>query len=59
MYTYIYIYVYINIYTREPHHCGPQPAHKELEPYRGASLIRNRPTLGPYSRPTPRALWWS
>ena len=27
--------------------------------YRGSSLIRNRPTLGPYSRPTPRALWWS
>ncbi|KAJ1491230.1 hypothetical protein T484DRAFT_3222922 [Baffinella frigidus] len=28
-------------------------------PYRGTSLIRNRPPLGPYSRPTPRALWWS
>jgi len=27
--------------------------------YRGTSLIRNRPTLGPYSRPMPRALWLS
>jgi len=27
--------------------------------YRGASLIRNRPPLGPYSRDMPRALWWS
>ena len=27
--------------------------------YRGASLIRNRPPLGPYSRPMPRALCWS
>ena len=26
---------------------------------RGTSLIRIRPTLGPYSTPTPRALWWS
>jgi len=25
--------------------------------YRGTSLIRNRPTLGPYSRPMPVALW--
>ena len=28
-------------------------------PYRGTSLIRNRPHLGPYSRPMPRALRWS
>ena len=27
--------------------------------YRGTSLIRNCPPLGPYSRPVPRALWWS
>ena len=27
--------------------------------YRGTSLIRNRPIPGPYSRPMPRALWWS
>ena len=28
-------------------------------PYRGTSLIKNCPLLGPYSRPVPRALWWS
>ena len=27
--------------------------------YMGASLIRNNPPLGTYSRPMPRALWWS
>jgi len=27
--------------------------------YRGTSLIRNNPPVGPYSRPMPRALWWS
>ena len=27
--------------------------------YRGTSLIRNNPPLGPYSRPMPGALWWS
>ena len=27
--------------------------------YRGTSLIRNYPSLGPYSRLMPRALWWS
>ena len=27
--------------------------------YRGTSLIRNSPPLGPYSMPVPRALWWS
>ena len=27
--------------------------------YRGNSLIRNRTRPGPYSRPMPRALWWS
>ena len=26
--------------------------------YRGTSLIRNNPLLGPYSRLMPRALWW-
>ena len=29
------------------------------EPYRGTSLIRDRPALAPYSRFMPRALWWS
>ena len=27
--------------------------------YRGTSLIRNTPLLGPHSRTIPRALWWS
>ena len=27
--------------------------------YRGTSLIRNTPLLGPYSRTMPRALWRS
>ena len=29
------------------------------EAYRGTSLIRNNPTLGPYSRTIPRVRWWS
>ena len=32
---------------------------KRVWPYRGTSLIRNCPPLGPYSRTMPRALWWS
>ena len=27
-------------------------------PYRGTSLIRNSPLVGPYSRTMPRAPWW-
>ena len=27
--------------------------------YRGTSLIRNSPLLGPYSRNIPRVIWWS
>ena len=27
--------------------------------YRGTSLIRNNPLLGPCSRTMPRTLWWS
>jgi hypothetical protein len=27
--------------------------------YRGTSLVRNRLLLCPYTRPMPRALWWS
>ena len=27
--------------------------------YRGTSLIKNCPTLGPYNRPAPGTLWWS
>ena len=29
------------------------------DPYRGTSLIRNNPSLRPYSRLMPRALVWS
>ena len=27
--------------------------------HRGTSLMRNNPSLGPYDRLMPRALWWS
>ena len=27
--------------------------------YKGTSLMRKRPTLGPYIRPMARAVWWS
>ena len=30
-----------------------------LLPYRGTSLIRKRPSLGPYRRAMPGPLWWS
>ena len=32
---------------------------KTHQPCRSTSLMRNAPLLGPYSRATPRALWWS
>ena len=32
---------------------------RERWTYRGTSLIRNRPPLGPYSSPMTRALWWT
>ena len=34
-------------------------SHWASSQYRGTSLIRNCPPLGPYSRTMPRALWWS
>ena len=37
---------------------APCVAQGELERYRGTSLIRNNPLLGPYIRTMPRALWW-
>jgi len=51
-------------YTRffkEDHPENPLAVHPPVQPliYRGASVIRKRPPLGPYSRPMPRALWWS
>ena len=33
--------------------------HVHNYPYRGTSLIRHNPSLGPYRRLMPRALWWS
>ena len=32
---------------------------RRIQRYRGTSLIRNRPLLGPFSRAMPGALWWS
>ena len=43
----------------EPLYSSPRGTPYEAGNYRGASFIRKRPTLGPYSRPAPRALWWS
>ena len=31
----------------------------DAQPYRGTSLIRTSPPLGPCRRTKPRALWWS
>jgi hypothetical protein len=39
---------------RRKHRCGARAGK-----YRGTSPIRNRPLLGRYSRPMPRASWWS
>ena len=36
---------------------GPVPSKPFM--YRGTSLMRNRASLGTYSRTMPRALWWS
>ena len=36
--------------------CFPR---SNLYPNRGTSLIRNIPTIGPYSSPMPRDKWWS
>ena len=36
-----------------------QPHSHHPVPYRGTSLIKNTPLIGPYSRTTPRVLWWS
>ena len=45
-----------------PHTLNPSQSHVvtcQEGPYRGTLLIRNNPSLGPYSRLMPRALWWS
>ena len=44
------------VHRRHYHLHRPQ---KLADTYKGTSLIRNSPTLGPYSRPVPRGLWWS
>jgi len=38
---------------------GRQTADTLRTAYRGTSLIKNNPLLGPYSRTMNRALWWS
>ena len=38
--------------------CRGRGACRQLD-YRGTSLIRNNPSLGPYSKLMHRALWWS
>jgi len=38
---------------------GARATHTQKRPCRGTLLIRKRLSLGPYSRPMPRALWWS
>ena len=35
----------------------PERGGYKVDQYRGTSLIRNSPLLGPYSRTMPRALW--
>jgi len=52
------------MFTRERNVVGTvldSPTSKEAadeKAYRGTSLIRNAPPIGPYSMPMPRALWW-
>ena len=56
----IYMYfIYMNIYIYMYGRVRPRPFIPGRCPYRGTSLIRNSPPLGPYSRTKPRALWWS
>ena len=38
---------------------SPLPSLESRRPYRGTSLIRNSPPLGPHSRTMPRLLWRS
>ena len=75
IYIYVYIYIYSCTYTRwwHPPQVRALVAHGASLEARtlagrtplfsavanGTSLIRNRPPLGPYSRPMPRALRWS
>jgi hypothetical protein len=45
----------VPLYSERPLLTPPR-MHPHRDWYRGTSLIRNRPPLGPYSRPMPRAL---
>ena len=46
-------------YPASAQHNTPSPQLHHTVCYRDTSLIRNCFLLGPYSRPLPRALWWS
>ena len=39
--------------------CHPSTCVRVAGVYRGTSLIRNTPLLGPYSRTMHRVMWWS
>jgi len=45
-------------YTLNPQQSRVREYSLNPEPYRGTSLIRNRPPLGPYSRTMSKGLWW-
>jgi len=71
IYTYthnIYIYIHVRVcvcvcvcvcVALMPLYCHPLFLLNPFQVYRGTALIRNTLPLGPYSRPMPRALWWS
>ena len=56
--------IYMNMYIyKGPASAPPAPAAWPSLPapnprYRGPSIIRNSPLVGPYSRTIPRVLWW-
>ena len=52
---YIYIYIYIHIYMYKRGSRGG----RRRQGYRGTSLIRSSPPLGPFSSTKPWAPWWS
>ena len=49
----------LSLQCESPRLCTPAEARARDLHYRGTSLIRNCHSLGPYSRPIPRALRWS
>ena len=54
IYTCIYIYIYIHISL--PHTARRRSGGGNMQ-YKGTSLIRNTPPVGPYDTPMPRDLW--